>query len=82
MEKEPDYKVLYELTLLDLQNTKKQLEHWELKGRLLRILSDQLETFVYEVALKAEILKSTCSDLKNEGTDIFDKQLHEIQTNP
>ncbi|WP_316812569.1 hypothetical protein [Pedobacter heparinus] len=61
---EPDYKILYEIAQLDLENLKGQLEHWELKAGMLRKLIEQQYEFATAIELKIELLKSGTIDIK------------------
>ena len=61
---ETDYKALYEITQLQMENLQMQVDYWELKGGILRQLVEQQERLAAEVEVKVELLKSGAIDLK------------------
>ncbi|SMC43941.1 hypothetical protein [Pedobacter africanus] len=58
MEQEPDFKLLYEMAQLEIQNLKDQLERWETRGVLLRQLAQQQEILATQVELTVDTLKA------------------------
>ena len=67
MEQEPDYKELYQHAQLEMQNLRNQLDHWEMKGTLLRQMADEQEAFATEIEVKIELIKIRAFNMKKLG---------------